>query len=173
MPAASKTRPLGGRRTSDPDPFNVDMTEVPMTPAMTALHELGKLRAHVLLADHILEEMVLDGTEITLAEGQTATHAMRAQGRGFGWRAQLSRLFKGRRGIDPSKLNWRTRTRDLEPEEVPDYMAPEVLEALRTLAEPLSELLQKASAQRDKQYPAIHERTKPAIEGHTVKSKAS
>jgi hypothetical protein len=176
MPAASsKTRPLGGRRTSDPDPFNVDMTEVPMTPAMTALHELGKLRAHIIQIDRVLEEFILDGTELTLAEGQTATHTMRAQGRGFKWRMQLSRLLKGRRGIDPAKLNWRTRTRDLEPEQVPTYMQPEVLEAMRALVEPLVEVLQEPSQQREDQYPAIHERTKPAIEGHgiTPKAKAS
>ena len=173
MPATSKPRPLGERRTSDPNPFDVDMTEVPMTPAMTALHELGKLRARILHADHILEEMVLDGTDIALAEGQTATHTMRAQGRGFDrWRAQFNRLLKSRRGIDLARLNWRTRTKDLEPEEVPGYMSPELLADLRAHIEPLAELLQKAAQQRDEQYPAIHERTKPAIEGHNTKPKA-
>ncbi|QDN94910.1 hypothetical protein FNV58_00860 (plasmid) [Streptomyces sp. RLB1-9] len=173
MPAASTTRPQGGRRTSDPDPFNVDMTEVPMTPAMIALHEVGKLRARILEVDHYLEELVLDGTELTLAEGQTATHTMRAQGRGFKWRMQLNRLLKGKRGIDPAKLNWRHRTRDLEPEEVPAYMSEEVLAAMRDLVEPLYAMIQDPSEQREELYPAIHERTKPAIEGHTIQAKAS
>jgi hypothetical protein len=141
------------------------MTEVPMTPAMTALHDLGKLRALIIKIDRILEEFVLDGTELTLAEGQTATHTMRAQGRGFKWRMQLNRLLKGKRGIDPAKLNWRHRTKDLEPEEVPSYMSPEVLEAMRNLIEPLWEMLQEPAQQREEQYPAIHARTKPRIEG--------
>ncbi|MEU9405678.1 hypothetical protein AB0E08_08225 [Streptomyces sp. NPDC048281] len=164
MPAASKTPPQGGRRTSDPDPFNVDMIEVPMTPAMTSLHEVSKLRALILMADRYLEDLVLDGSELTLAEGQTATHTMRAQGRSFKWRMQFNRLLK-KRGIDPAKLNWRSRTRDLEPEEVPAYMSPEVLAAMRSLIEPLAEVIRKSSRERDGQYPAIHERTKPRIEG--------
>lgn len=169
MPAASKTtpRPQGIRRTGDPDPFNVDMTEVPMTPAMTALHEAGKLRAWILMVDKVLEDIVLDGTELTLAEGQTATHVMRAQGRDFDkWRTQFNRLLKGRRDVDPALLNWRHRTRELEPEPVPSYMAPEVLAAMRQLIEPLVAMLPEPAQQREEQYPALHKRTKAAIEGH-------
>jgi hypothetical protein len=174
MSAASKTPPQGGRRTSDPDPFNVDMTEVPMTPAMIALHEVGKLRARLLQVDRFLEDLVLDGSELTLAEGQTATHTMRAQGRGFDkWRAQFNRILKSRRDIDLAKLNWRSRTRDLEPEDVPAYMSPEVLQGMRDLVEPLYAMIQAPAEQREELYQAIHKRTKPAIEGHTIQAKAS
>lgn len=169
MSATSKTPPQGIRRAGDPDPFNVDMTEVPMTPAMTALHEAGKLRAMILQIDKWLEDLVLDGTELTLAEGQTATHALRAQGRDFDkWRTQLLRLLKGRRDIDTSKLNWRARTRDLRPEQVPTYMSPEVLQAMRDLIEPLHEVIQDPARQREDLYPAMHDRTKAAIEGHAA-----
>jgi hypothetical protein len=164
VPATRQPRP-SQRRENDPDPFNVDMTEVPMTPAMETLHQVAILRAHANAIHQFLDECVLDGTELTLAEGQTQTFVLRAQGRPFSWRSQLAKILLRRRGISVASQNWRTRTKDLEPERVPSYMNHVTLSALRRHIEPLARAVEAASELRRNQYPAVHERAKAAIEG--------
>jgi hypothetical protein len=169
MPATRKTPPHSRRDTTGPDPFNVDLTDAPMTQAMTALHRAACLRAYAQEIEAFCEEIILDGSELVLAEGQTLTHAMLAQGRDFGWRAQFKRLMLGKRGIDISKWNWRYRTgKDPEPETVPAYMDAKNLDALEKGLTSVIRKINAAREQRDQLYPALHERTKPAIEGEPI-----
>jgi hypothetical protein len=178
MPAERTSR-AGERRPSqeiEADPFSVDMSEIPMTPAMVALHEAAKLRYLVRKAEQLLDDMVIDGSQLTVAEGQLMQFIMRAQGRPFTWRSQLKKLFERRRGINLSARTWRQRAAGTiglgESEEVPGYMNTETLAALREHIEPLAELVENAEALRKEQFPALQRRTKAAIEGPAVETEA-
>jgi hypothetical protein len=177
MPAKSTTSRAGERRPSqelEADPFNVDMSEVPMTPAMTSLHDAAKLRQLLRIAEQFLDNCVVDGSQLTLAEGQTMYFTMRAQGRPDTWRSQLTKLLLKRRGINLSARNWRSRTnRELNPEKVPSYMNAEMFDKLRAHIEPLAQLIEGAEDLRRKQFPALQKRTKAAIEAPLITAKAS
>jgi hypothetical protein len=143
-----------------------------MTPAMEALREIAQLDAIVTEAKNVLEELLTDGSQLTLAEGQIMSHVMDVQGRPFTWRTQLTKLLRNRRGINAAAQPWRTRARGITPEDVPDYLSPQSLAALRKHADALAKAVKTVQRSRKRQYPALQERTKALIEGTTDTAEA-
>jgi hypothetical protein len=179
MPAKRTSR-AGERRAvqeTEANPFDVDLSEVPMTPAMVALHEVAKLRYLAAQAEAFLDDLVIDGSQLTLAEGQLMQNVMLAQGRPFTWRAQLKKIFERRRGIDLAVRDWRQRAAGSiglgEHQKPPAYLSDETLQGLRKCIEPLTEAVAVVKEQRKKQFPALNRRTKAVIESPAVEAKAS
>lgn len=157
------------RRTQGVNPYLVDMTEIPQTPAITAVHEIAKLAFQVSQLHESLGELVIDGTELGLAEGQMQSHVIRAQGRPFSWRSQLTRILERDRGYDSSQP-WRERTKDIRPEEIPSYLSPESVAAIREGVQALARVIADVEEARKREYPAVHARAKAAIEGVSAKA---
>lgn len=157
------------RRTQGVNPHVVDMTEVPQTPAITALHEFAKLAYEVNRLHESLGELIIDATELGLAEGQMQSHVIRTQGRPFTWRSQLTRILERDRGYDSSKP-WRERTKDINPEEVPSYLSPESAATIRESINALARVIAEVEETRKREYPAVHSRAKAAIQGASAEA---
>jgi hypothetical protein len=81
----------------------VNLHDFNMTPAMQSLHQLTEL---VSLLDELKESaevLRMDAVEVALAEGQPPTDVIRIQRKPETWRAQLYKVLKRDRGIDPAR----------------------------------------------------------------------
>lgn len=166
--AAVKRTP---RNTQDVDPFNVDLSDIPQTPVITSLHDLAKLRHQIEQIHELLDAIVLDATELALAEGQTQTSILLAKGKPFTWRSQLNKILRRDRDIDAAAQEWRERARDIKPQRTPSYLRPETIDTIRRKIALLHKAVSKIEEARDLEYPEVHARAKAAIEG--VPAKAS
>ncbi|MGA5598476.1 hypothetical protein ACPCSE_30000 [Streptomyces cellulosae] len=160
--SASTQRPK--HQVQDANPYAVDMTEIPHTPTIVALHDLAKIDYALGQARERLAELMLDASALGLAEGHAQRDVLRAQGRPFSWRAQLSKLLK-RRGIDVARQVWRARTKTFTPQQPPAYLAADLIADLTDKTGALTDAIGQITHQRDEQYPQLHEQAKAAIEG--------
>jgi hypothetical protein len=150
----------------------VNLHDFNMTPAMQSLHQLTEL---VSLLDELKESaevLRMDAVEVALAEGQPPTDVIRIQRKPETWRAQLYKVLKRDRGIDPAR-NRRARNVE-EPWDLPGYL--DKGDQLKTTATHLERAVRKFNAmltQREKQYPHAHARTVAAINETAIESQAS
>src|SRR5207249_4293672 len=113
-----------------------------------------------------------DAVEMALAEGQPPTDVIRIQGKPDTWRAQMYKMLKRDRGIDPARNR---RPRKVEAAwDVPQYL--DKSEQFQTTANHLERAVRKFDAimrQRGKQYPALHDLTLTAINDDATEVQAS
>lgn len=158
MPA---NKPRATPATGRPEP---DLTDVPMTPMMQAMRQVGAAVVDLKAATAILDTLVTDASEGAWAEGHQVGHMLRVQGRRFTDRtAFASRL--ARRGIDTGE-SWRNRTSGpIAEQPVPEYLADPQLARIADLARELVEAFSEAEIEdkRDEQYLDFHKRSLRAI----------
>jgi hypothetical protein len=153
------------RREQDAtDPYNADLGEILMSPVMTALLEIAKVRRDLAgILDALDANALVDLSLLGLAEGQSTAHVITAQGRPYSWRTQLFRILKRDRNIDPSMRGWRNRTRDMPEEKLPAYLSDKRLAELRSLVDALTAQIDTMHALRAKDYPATDDRLRPIL----------
>ncbi|MGW1436935.1 hypothetical protein ACWD7M_16995 [Streptomyces griseus] len=140
----------------------IDLSGVPMTPAMKALKQLREAAGELLDLEQNLEVLATDMVEVTWAEGQIGRHILNAQGQPGNHRSYLYTRLEAR-GLKGRGAGWNSgsgvgaRTRvPIDPLPVPDYLdESEVADVTETIAA-LREKLDRMMSRRDKQYPDEH-----------------
>lgn len=144
-----------------------DLTDVPMTPMMEVLKQVGTAARDLRGVTAALETLVIDASEGAWAEGQQVGHMLRVQGRRFSDRTHFGTRLS-RRDIDTSE-SWRNRTSGpIDEQPVPDYLDDPELEKVAALARALAESIATIEAKRARQYPGLHKRSLEAIEARRL-----
>lgn len=160
------------RATTVEAPTKPDLSNVPMTPIMGAMSQVGIAARDTKAALKILETLTLDATEGVWAEGHKVRDILRAQGRPYSDRTHFISTQLKRRDINTGE-DWRQRTNaPIENHPVPDYLSDSDLAEVAELAEELVTLLNRVNAKRDEQYPSLHESAMDTI-GARQPAKAS
>ncbi|MFH8483158.1 hypothetical protein [Streptomyces sp. NPDC018055] len=141
------------------DRSTIDLSGVPMTPAMKALGQIRGAAGDLLDLEERLDTLATDLIEVAWAEeGQLGKHILNVQGQPGDHRSYLyTRLHA--RGIGGKGTGWNSsRTRPpIEPAPVPAYLnADDVADILKTVDE-LREKIERITTQREEQYPDEHE----------------
>jgi hypothetical protein len=157
--------PAKSRRATPVDA--TDLTDIPMTPMMEAMKQVGFTSRDLKAAVEILDTFVVDTAEGAWAEGHLMNHLLRAQGRRESDRTAFAARL-GRRGIDTGE-SWRTRTSGpIAEQPVPDYLDDPELAEVALLASALFEKLGRIDDKRARQYPALHQRSLQTIEARKL-----
>ncbi|PPS89545.1 hypothetical protein [Streptomyces sp. MH60] len=136
------------------------------TPAMGALGQLAEIQNALKAIGEQITELTLDGSELALTERQATADVLRAQGRPMTYRSTLYLYLKERRGITVAAKGKRQRSiGDIVPQEVPKYLSPESLQAIRASLSATSWTISKLTEQREEEYPDLHARACSEIMG--------
>lgn len=161
--AALERRPS---RSQSIDPSLVETAGISMTPALQAVHSLAKLAYDLEKARDVLDELLLDATELSLAEGHLQRTIVHLQGQNSAtWRTHFAKVLLRERGIGLRKgRREQPDSADLAPEDLPAYLDASVTESLATTVKALIEKINKVEQDREKLYPDLHTRAEAAIQ---------
>ncbi|MFE6000370.1 hypothetical protein ACFQ6C_26475 [Streptomyces sp. NPDC056454] len=152
------------------DSAKIDLTGVPMTPAMKALGQIRCAAGDLLDLEETLDALATDLVEIAWAqEGQIGKHILNVQGQPGNHRSYLYTRLNAR-GIGAKGSGWNSsRSRPpIEPAPVPDYLNEEdVADILRTVGE-LRKKIERIKGKRDEQYPQEHEERLALVERRAI-----
>lgn len=151
---------------------NLDLSDVPMTPAMVAMSHVGSISRDLQAAGQIANEFLIDGAEAAWAEGQRSYDILKAQGKPSTHRTVFYNRL-GKRGLTVGE-GWRNRTSDEITEfDLPAYLQDPELAALADEAADVLRRLETLAEARAAQYDDTHQRVLRAVEERTPLGQAS